>query len=290
LKKFTLLILIIFSLEVLADSPRGQRSDMPAASDSSGGVQGQSGQAEDGDKTQVMFGQLGVTIGSAYIIAGLSSCWACNWYYIGIGAAGVVVGQALVNDGAASGAGARNAGARVTNGGQGITPEEFQENSPAYQQYVAAINDLAKAGYKLDKKTATLTTPTGGVIGPNTTGAEMAAMGIPVGGDDMLKKGLKDILAAAKDKASKYDSDSFSDGGGGPSMASAQGGYDDQAGAAAAQPAKVKLARGPTDVSGLSKMHGGVPIGVAGDDIFMMMKRRYEDKGSQGAFLLLQTR
>jgi hypothetical protein len=290
-RKIIVLVIVFCSVSIFADSPRSSNhsSTMPDANDSSNGALDQGGKAEEEDKGAMILGQIGTMVGTMYAMQNAPTCFGTPWatcpqFIIGVVAAGV--GMAISSDAAASGAGAANTRAQVRTGGAGgMTPEQFEENSPAYQQYVAAINELEKAGFKVDKKTGNITTPKG-TVGPNTTAADLAAMGISMT-DEALKSGTKGILDKAKERVGKYMDEEWGNSGG-SGVASGGGGYADTPGGPVKVAVEAKKARGPADLSGLSKMHGGTPIGVAGDDLFMMMKRRYEDKGSQGAFLILQ--
>ena len=140
-------------------------------------------------------------------------------------------------------------------------------------------------GIKVDPDSGIVTLKDGKTINPNDPASVSAALG-GEGTVDLMKK----VSGIEKDALSKVDQIKRSDiadafgisGGAGDGTVLAEGGYgmgDDGSGLAG----KNRM-RKPAQVSGLTKNFNGDPIGVSGDDIFGMMKRRYILKSNQKTF------
>lgn len=169
-------------------------------------------------------------------------------------------------------------------------------NDPnASEQFKANQAKLAKLGFKVNPKTATITTPDGKVINAKdltTQAGAMAATGISAEGYKDIMGKANDIMAKAlADLKNGKGGDMYGDGSGGGSGSrtvivdedpNANGGA---AGAGGGADGKNKVTRGLADVSGLTKNFNGQLIGVAADSIFAMMTRRYVLKDKQNFFL-----
>ncbi len=149
-------------------------------------------------------------------------------------------------------------------------------------QMTATLNDLAKQGFKYDKNAGTVTAPNGQKLKLSDLGGSASsiasATGLP---QSAIEKALADVNAANKKIAAKFDANkvklSFSGGGGGSgsgagtaSLASS-GAPNFGSLFSSPKPAQAKIA-------GLQKNIGGQPVGIAQDNIFNMVQRRYEEK------------
>ncbi|MGZ3773558.1 MAG: hypothetical protein ACXVCY_00900 [Pseudobdellovibrionaceae bacterium] len=121
----------------------------------------------------------------------------------------------------------------------------------------------------------------------------MAAAGLPKGAIDGAMDMNAQLEKKAQDKIDKLKLGSltnvagFDEGGGGKS---GKGSDDSSAGGSRVSYAqgvagKAASGRDPSSLAGMQKNYNGEPIGVAGDDIFLMMNRRYKVKESQESFL-----
>ena len=139
-------------------------------------------------------------------------------------------------------------------------------------------------GIKVDPNSGLVTLKDGKTIDPNDPASVSAALG-GEGTTDLMKKvsGIEKDALAKVDQIKKSDiADAFGiSGGAGDGTILAEGGYgmgDDSS-------LGVKnRTRKPAQVTGLTKNFNGDPIGVSGDDIFGMMKRRYILKSNQKTF------
>jgi len=178
-------------------------------------------------------------------------------------------------------------------GGSGCGPntnpyDPIVRNGPTIPEpQVRKIKDeLARKGIKVDSK-GRVTLPDGQQVDPNDPSSLEAALGPEGAGKLMAEVGEmeKDALARTDQvKTNTAANAGFESGGSGDPGTVA--GYDEiEAARQAAALAARARARGPAQVSGLSKNFNGDPIGVAGDSIFVMMSRRYQLKNSQNTFL-----
>jgi hypothetical protein len=156
---------------------------------------------------------------------------------------------------------------------------------------LAALNAALKEGYKVDFNSKTVTTPDGHTLSANNASngsASEASLGLPPG---TAAKGMEMIAAIAKHNGA----DGSNVAGGGAGIAGTEGdgsglaqgeGYDGSGGKS-----KNKnndgTGRTPASalVAGLTSSYNGERIGVAADDIFMMVTRRYQLKHDQDAFI-----
>lgn len=125
----------------------------------------------------------------------------------------------------------------------------------------------------------------------------MAAAGFSKGAIDGAMAMAAQVEKRAADKLEKLkigaltNASGFDEGGGGKGLA---GGSDDTAGGGNSYglgssegsllAGKAGLGRDPSSLAGMQKNYNGDPIGVAADDIFNMMNRRYKTKESQDSF------
>jgi hypothetical protein len=162
-------------------------------------------------------------------------------------------------------------------GGQGNDPLP-----PAVAEVLQEGKDIAKQ-YGLD-----VTNPAS-LEAFNAKTASKGGGGGDDGGSPGALSALSPEMQAAVDKArakflNKFGVGSvgFEGGGGGKAMAATGGGDNlDLSGLLDS----MKGSRGPASVEGLQKTLGGDPIGVAGDDIFKQVTRRYQNKIQSKTFL-----
>lgn len=140
-------------------------------------------------------------------------------------------------------------------------------------------------GIKVDPNSGLVTLKDGKTIDPNDPASVSAALGAEATSDLMKKVSEieKDALAKV-DQIKKSDiADAFGiSGGAGDGMVLAESGYG--MGEDGISVGSKNRMRKPAQVTGLTKNFNGDPIGVSGDDIFSMMKRRYILKSNQKTF------
>jgi hypothetical protein len=156
-------------------------------------------------------------------------------------------------------------------------PAEFRDTP---QFFDAMISQLKAKGYQLNAKTGILKTPYGKTHVDNMlTPQGLRAMGLkPEDGAEMaaLQGNLKKLLTdSQKLMNTSLASLGFGSEGGSPTALGAA----QQANGNGAQGLNNGGRRGPASapegVGGLAVNHNGDPIGVAGDNLFRMMSRRY---------------
>ncbi len=141
-------------------------------------------------------------------------------------------------------------------------------------------------GYKYDPKTGGLLGPDGKLIGGGSTGAD--------GGGGLSKDTIAKAAAIAnaiKAGVDKYaakkglmsEEGEAAGGGGGKSANFNSAGLNDNFGAGLGKDKGLGL-ENSRSVAGMSKDYFGEPIGVANDELFEMMKRRYQLKERQNSF------
>jgi len=268
-----------------------------------------------GQVLSTIMGAALVTKGGFDIKAGTAPCGSpkgCSWGLIAQGVAEIAMGgmsfqQAAAHSGAS---GQANFSAGLTDGmgnhlGSGNLNPTMDPNSdlsrklnsdPFVKNALNTLADLQNRGI-LDAKKGTL--KVGGKtfkMSDFSSAASMAAAGIPKSAIDGAIAAARDAEKLALSKADKMKlgamtaSSGYEEGGGGGSSASAENSSEDAgfAGVSASSGGAGHLGgidRGPSNVSGMQKMYNGEPIGVAADDIFGMMNRRYQLKHSQESFL-----
>lgn len=157
----------------------------------------------------------------------------------------------------------------------------------------SVLDKLNKNGYKVDINAGTITTPDGKSISmsdaSNPAKAE-AKLGLPSG---TYSKGMEIVNEMYKKNGfgSPNMADTFS-GGAGVSGTTADGsteGYDGSGGAGKGNGDQTtdlnKRAPASSLVAGLTTKYQGENIGVAADDIFSMVTRRYTLKNQQDSFI-----
>ena len=154
---------------------------------------------------------------------------------------------------------------------------------------VNSIKDLTGKGYNMDLKTGQVKHPNGQI----TSSEQLSALG----GDDGLKGLPPDALAKIKSKAAliKKILDKHSGGNQGkgnrivlkgnrPSSRRLNSSFDmDYKNPFAHWNTQKK--RKPASIKGLTKIVNGEPIGVAGDNIFDMITRRYSEMNKKNMFI-----
>lgn len=143
---------------------------------------------------------------------------------------------------------------------------------------------ISKYGTKYDEKTGKFTLPNGKSFSMNDLSNAEAMANAGVSPDEYKK-----AMAMAKDAEKKAVADSNK-------LVSTENGYASSGGSFTPPPTVVTegeengLQRGlgprePASVAGMVRNYNGDMIGVAGDDIFSMMARRYREKTNKDAFL-----
>lgn len=154
------------------------------------------------------------------------------------------------------------------------------EVTPAAQEILKKIED---AGYKVDLKNNTFTTPDGhsmSLSGASNGSAVESQLGLPPG---TYAKGMSLVEDIAKRQR-------VADGSGGAESYSGSGGANEgNNGADGFGGAKKADTNNRTPastlVAGLTSKYKGENIGVAADDIFLMVTRRYQLKHQQDSFI-----
>lgn len=215
---------------------------------------------------------------------------------------GVVVdilgGLALVQGISSSGASDQNnTVANQTAVGEPVTTTSPNSaaKSAALAQLAAVKAALKQAGVNFDTTTGIATLPNGKTISPSDT-SNPAAIAAETGMSQSDYKGIlakaaeleKKAIADAQKSGTAYTaSNGFDGGSGGAGLNPLDAAADPAAAAAAALAAKRAPANasGKAGVAGMARNYNGDMIGVAGDDIFQMMTRRYQEKVKNQSFL-----
>lgn len=165
-----------------------------------------------------------------------------------------------------------------------LSPSPDEEILGRIQKDVnSQLASLAKDGYTYDSKTNSVNTPNGNVPASALGSAEgLKSLGMTDADLNKLEKIQDAVRQELQKKSGKYaGSDSFDGAGGGGSSSKPGPGYDDKDkrfdmnAYLAGLSKKDGANRG---VAGLEKKYGSDQIGVAGDDIFKMIHRRYQAK------------
>lgn len=185
-----------------------------------------------------------------------------------------------------------------TNTIAGLSPNSLDALKGLSPGAYEAIKKLGAAGYKIDPKTSSVTTPDGTTITPSDASNPStldSKLGLSPG---TSARGMQ----AVQDIAKKYQADHGGLGGGSGdgSLAGAGSGADgygagDKEGPggkynpnkSGAKPGDV-AGRLPASalVAGLTSKYNGENIGVAADNIFTMVQRRYQLKNEQDSFII----
>ncbi len=154
------------------------------------------------------------------------------------------------------------------------------------------IDDLGDRGYSYNPGTGKVTTPNGKQIDPKklTTAAGAASQGMSASDFESFKETLEEAKLAANKRAKELrnlfkSSDVGVDGGSGGKRAVARRGSRDFGPNYDFLKGLINRKKSNSNVAGLTQQHGGEPIGVAADNIFDMVSRKYDNKEVQGAFL-----
>ncbi len=165
-------------------------------------------------------------------------------------------------------------------------PEEVQGLKP-YKVGIKGLNDLKKAGYIVNKD-GSIKFPDGSTLPVGSSAAGLGAkLGLSKESLKKMKKQTKEVIAQSLVKVNKAG---FESGvGRNSSTASSDEEYDidGELDALLGRHKKKNLtkSRKLATVSGMYRMHKGLKIGVAGDNIFKMMTRRYDLKKRQRVFI-----
>lgn len=153
-------------------------------------------------------------------------------------------------------------------------------------------SELEKSGVKMSPDGKKMTTPDGRTFDLSKGGGgsmqDLMAMGL-------TESEAASAMSAGKNYAKKVE-EKFKQmaqlpgaggggGGGGRAVAAESGGGDPFAGFDPFARERAARNRGKVKVSGLTKKLGSDTIGVAGDDIFEMVTRRYKARDEQNSFL-----
>lgn len=157
-------------------------------------------------------------------------------------------------------------------GGSGLTAGEQRKLDEA-------MSVLGENGYKFDPNSGALTGPNGAIPGSAfSSPSSLSEFGFSDDQISQVKTGLEKI----KEMSAKYK-DVAGGGGGGSGKMPVASPLD--LSMFAAQGAKLDGPKGDGSLAGYSRNLAGDPIGVAGDDIFQMVHRRYRAKDRANSFL-----
>lgn len=258
------------------------------------------GSAQHGQNTNNSSGNIATAIGAALTAAGAAMMPGC------CGAMGtccpaavttLMMGMMGLMQGAGNKSTAGQHGMVKSSVGVNGTPSEVQRpgfanpdamSSAAMDPQISkGLNALSKVGAKVDLKGKKITFPNGVTVPLDSLGNPdaLAKAGVTNAQfKDMMKK-IGDLEKAETAKAGleNLPSSEFESGGRGSTTVVASEdeygyGSGQGAGAAAREPAAASVA-------GMTVNYNGDRIGVAGDDIFLMMTRRYQQKSREDAFL-----
>jgi hypothetical protein len=148
---------------------------------------------------------------------------------------------------------------------------ELERQRPSIERF---LNEREREGYSIDRQTGAVKDPNGKPISNMSSAMDSGGMNAEqrAAAERILDEAAKEGDSLAK-RLEEYDEEI---GGGGGGSGTASGGYN------SANPNGSRFglpnANGitPPSVAGLSVNHGGDQIGVAGDNIFDMIHRRYE--------------
>jgi hypothetical protein len=162
-----------------------------------------------------------------------------------------------------------------------LAVDEAHDNNPTTRDVKQKLKDVAeKAGFKVDPKTGNMTLPNGKSLNMKTASpAEMQAAGLDMG---EVKAMINDAYNEAAEKVAMDGIDgtegllSEATGGGMPGSLGSDLEYIDDPIAGGALATEGMTPRGPAAVAaGKTKIVRGELIGAQGDDLFLMITRRY---------------
>ncbi len=155
-------------------------------------------------------------------------------------------------------------------------------NKEAEDALAAATKYLEGRGYKFDPKKLSVTNPDGAAFNLSDLSRNAADMAKKTG---LSEEDIEKALAAMDGKAKEISKDmkvakvemTGGTGGNAPAPGTGITGFDFSRNNASRKPMNVEIA-------GLKKYLGNDQIGVAGDDIFSMVQRRYREKNKEEFF------
>ena len=148
-------------------------------------------------------------------------------------------------------------------------------------------SELASIGVNANEKAGTVTFPDGRVVKASDVGNASALSASGMSASEI--KHLQDIVKRALKEGAKQA---------GKGLDTAATGYGDSNGGAGSKNSKDAAANGglgginrdPAQVAGLTKDYNGDPIGVANENLFTLINRRYDFKAHQDNIFLLPPR
>jgi hypothetical protein len=215
----------------------------------------------------------------------------------------IMAAQALAQAGASGGAagGARGAGGQMSytapdpnnpNGPGGTT--DLGRNNPAGtnggEQDLGRLNrQLTDAGVRVDPSTGTIIGPDGKSYSMGTDTSSAASLRKAGFSESDILKAMG-VAKEANLKAQGLISGQAVDADGGAGSTNGANGMSEASGTRRGSfdfslPGNGSNSAGKAEVSGLARQFGDDRIGVAGDDIFGMIKRRYEAQDKASKFL-----
>jgi len=225
-----------------------------------------------------------------------SGCCAAAALFFGMA---VMSGQQGDEHNGAAGMSSLTSAQSSTGGSSGSNIKDDLKQFEEYKNLDENMKKLAEGGYTYDPKTGTIK------AGDKTYKASdfansgaMSAAGFPkssidqamAGANAMSKRAEKNWAKVKKTIGAATAANGFDEGGGGGAGGGAAA-FSDEMGAGAGYgyggaggATGAGIGREPTAVAGMQKNFNGEPIGVAGDSIFEMMKRRFKVKDKQNAF------
>lgn len=213
----------------------------------------------------IMLGQALIGIGSA-----MPFCTGCYLIYMGVTA--IKQGQTQKDR-------AQQSARTAYDSSYAATQFSSYINKDAANALADAEKYLAGQGYKFDPKSMSVTNPDGKKFNLKDLSRDAGAMALQTGlPQEDIEKALKAMDGKAKEiskdvKVAKVEMSKSSG-------SSVTGGDSGSAGAGISGFNFGMGRRKPTntEVSGLKKYLGSDQVGVAGDDIFLMVQRRYQEK------------
>lgn len=199
----------------------------------------------------------------------------------------------LAQGGANKDTGDQQAGvADITSAGGGGTGDTSASTTTSVAQSLDQVASFGQGkkvvdglkAYGVTYKNGTFTMPNGGTISAGDVGSQSAMEAAGVTPAEFAKNNqrIADLEKKLSAELTKPSSGSgYSDSGGGSGSSSSHS--SDSELTASRAPAKVKDA--PVSVAGMSRNFNGDMVGVAGDNLFVMMNRRYQQKSRDEGFL-----
>lgn len=231
--------------------------------------------------------------GATMISSGMDSCPACNYGMIAAGVMMVGMGimsaaQGSAHDDSANQAG--NTGFSTDGYGKSRQTNSVDPKDPSLKAAKDQLAKLEKMGI-YDSKAGTL--KAGGKtykVSDFASESSMAAAGLPKGAIDGAMAMNAELEKKARDKFEKLKLGALTAGSGfdesgGKGAAPEELSTENSSPSLHARTGAAVSGRDPSSLAGMQKNYNGEPIGVAGDDIFNMMKRRYQVKENQESFL-----